>query len=298
VLHRPAARSTVGSSKKEQRFFLKKEAKTFYPFGAVRQVRLDYEAEYNNPLKVPGHPAIIAGWARDGAAFRMAHTQKELDLSYGPSPRQAMDVFWPGAARAGRIALFLHGGYWQKLDRFFFSHAARGLLAHGVAVAVASYDLCPQVTLAEIVAEIAVAATFLRDRYGRLDLAFGHSAGGHLSATLLAAGLVPAALPISGVFDLVPLVSTSINEALRLNAAEALRLSPMFVPRPAAGRMHAVVGGEEGVEFTRQSREMAQAWGGTWEALPGHDHFTICDELISPESRTVLAAMRLIEGAR
>ena len=259
---------------------------------------IDYEAEYNNPLKVPGHPAIIAGWARDGAAFRAEYGEKELDLAYGPSARQAMDVFWPGAGRAGRIALFLHGGYWQKLDRFFFSHAARGLLAHGVAVAVASYDLCPQVTLAEIVAEIAAAARFLRDRYGRLDLAFGHSAGGHLSAMLLAAGLVPAALPISGVFDLLPLVSTSMNVALRLDAAEARRMSPMYFPRPVSGRLHAVVGGAEGVEFTRQSREMAAAWGGSWESLPGHDHFTICDELVSPDSVTVRAAIRLIEGGR
>ena len=158
----------------------------------------------------------------------------------------------------------MHGGYWQSLDRTPFSHLAAGLNAHGVAVAVPSYDLCPQVRLAAIVAEIEQAAAFLHRRHGRPMLAIGHSAGGHLAAMLLAwdARVVPAALPISGLFDLAPLIETSINAALGLDRAEARRLSPLCRP-PPGGRLHAVVGGEEGAEYARQSREIARAWGGT-----------------------------------
>ena len=214
---------------------------------------IDLEAEYNNLAKVPEHPAIIAGWVRDAAAFRATHAAAELDLPYGPTPRQALDLFWPGPQRDAPIALFIHGGYWQRVDKNFFSHLARGLLAHGVAVAMPSYDLCPQVTLAELTEQIRGMTVFLHRRHDGKMLATGHSAGGHLAAMLLADGLVPAALPISGLFDLVPLMSTSMNDALTLDAAEAHRLSPLFLS-PPTGRLHAVVGGEEGAEFTRQAR--------------------------------------------
>ncbi len=189
---------------------------------------MDLEAEYNNRAKVPGHPAIIAGWQRDAAAFRATHPQAELGLAYGPTPRQAMDVFWPAAGRGAPLAMFIHGGYWQGNDRSNFSHLAAGLLAHGVGVAMPSYDLCPQVTLAVLVEQVRDAAAFLARRHGRGVLASGHSAGGHLAAMLLAtdwaarglpAPAVPAALPISGLFDLPPLMHTSVNTAVGLDEA-------------------------------------------------------------------------------
>jgi len=101
---------------------------------------IDLEAEYNNLAKVPEHPAIISGWVRDAAAFRATHGSAELDIAYGPTPRQVLDLFWPVPRRDAPLALFIHGGYWQRLDRTFFSHLAQGLLAHGVAVAMPSYD--------------------------------------------------------------------------------------------------------------------------------------------------------------
>ena len=254
-----------------------------------------FEAEYNNRVKVPGHPAIIAGWARDAAAFRAAHPHQERDVAYGPSPRQALDLFWPDGGRAGPVALFIHGGYWQGLDRSFASHLAAGLLGHGVAVAVVGYDLCPQVSLADIVGQMQAAARFLHARCGRLDLATGHSAGGHLAALLLADGLVPAALPISGLFDLAPLIPTTINAALGLDAGSAAALSPLFRPRPA-GRLHAVVGGAEGLEYIAQSQRLAGAWGGASETIFNHDHFTIPGELARADSAMVGMAMALIAG--
>jgi len=263
---------------------------------------IDAEVDYNARAMVPEHPAIIAGWARDAAAFRAAHAAAELEVAYGPTPRQVLDLFWPRPARDAPMALFIHGGYWQGLDKNFSSHLARGLLAHGVAVAVPSYDLCPQVTLADIVEQMRRAAAFLHQRHGRRLLAIGHSAGGHMAAMLMAtdwrarglpSDLVPAALPISGLFDLVPLVDTSMNAAIRLDAAEARRLSPAFVPRPA-GRLHAVVGGDEGAGFARQSRLIAEAWGGAWESLPGHNHFTIVGELADPASAIVRKAVDLL----
>ena len=258
------------------------------------------EAEYNNRAKLPEHPAIIAGWTRDAAAFRAAHAEAEPGLAYGPGERQALDLFWPDRGRTAPLALFLHGGYWQSLHRHDFSHLARGLLAHGVAVA--SYDLCPQVSLAALVQQVRDCAAFLYRRHGRRMLAIGHSAGGHLAAMLLAsgrpAGVVPSALPVSGLFDLAPLLPTSINAALGLDAAEARRLSPVLLPPPpgraAGGFLHAVVGGAEGAEYTRQSRDIAASWGGTWEALPGANHFTVIAGLAAPDSLLVRRALGLL----
>lgn len=242
---------------------------------------MDLEAEYNNRARVPGHPAIIAGWMQDSAAFRAAHPPETL--TYGPGPREVMDLFLPADIRG--VAMFFHGGYWQALDRSTVSHCAAGLVAQGVAVACPSYDLCPTVPLATIMAQAEAAARALHARLGRPMLVSGHSAGGHLAAHLLArlpAEIVGAAVPISGLFWLEPLIPTSINAGLRLDAATARALSPALLPSP--GRpLHAVVGGAESPEFLRQSAEFAALWGGTSEALPGLDHFTILSLL--PQAR-------------
>ena len=251
------------------------------------------EAEYNNSAKVPEAADIVAEWIRAAADFRASHAHAEFDVAYGPSGRQVVDMFWPDAGRDGPIAMFIHGGYWQRLDKSFVSHLAAGLNAHGVAVAMPSYDLCPAVTLAVLTGQLRAAARFLRARHGRFDLAIGHSAGGHLAAMLLAADLVPAAMPISGLFDLRPLVHTTVNDGVRFDAAEAWRLSPLALPRPP-GRVHALVGGNEGEEYANQSRRLARAWGGRWEVLPGHDHFTIPGDLAAPNSAMVAIARGLL----
>jgi arylformamidase len=162
-------------------------------------------------------------------------------------------------------------------------------------VAVPSYDLCPDVPLARIVTQAEAAARALHARTGTPALAMGHSAGGHLSAMLLArlpAEIVAAALPISGVFWLEPLLGTSINAKLGLDAAAARALSPGLLPSP--GRpLHAVVGAAESGEFLRQSREFAALWGGGFETLPGLNHFTVLDPLTDAAHPLVQRAAQL-----
>lgn len=263
---------------------------------------MDAEAEYNNRALVPESGAIIAGWARDAAAFRDAWGEKELGIPYGPGERERLDLFRPGPGGEWPVALFIHGGYWQALDRSFASHCARGLLARGVAVAVPSYDLCPGVTLRAIVEQMRAAVGLLHRRGARRVLAMGHSAGGHLTAMLMATdwaardlppGMVPAGVAISGVFELEPLLGTSIGAGLRLDRAEARALSPALLPKPEGAVLHAVVGGAESGEFRRQTRDFAARWGGTAEELGGLNHFTVLDPLADPDSALVERAVRL-----
>src|SRR5713226_3042939 len=207
---------------------------------------IDYDVEYNNRARVPEHAEIFARWMREAEDYRteaMKERRAELGLAYGSTSRELIDLFSPGKAAKAPLALFIHGGYWRSLDPSMFSHAARGLNAHGVTVAVAGYDLCPEVTIAEIIEQIRRACVFLWLRKRQRIMVYGHSAGGHLAGAMLATqwhtlypkapkDLVPAAYSISGLFDLTPLVEVAMAQDLGLDEAEAREVSPLFWPAP------------------------------------------------------------------
>lgn len=259
----------------------------------------DYEVEYNNRARVPENPALMAGWAKDAAAYREQHAPRSI--VYGSGARNSIDLF--AAEGKGPVVVFIHGGYWQALDGSSFSHCARGLNAHGIDVAIPSYDLCPQVSVDAIIQEMRAAMRALA-RLGRPLVVSGHSAGGHLAACMIATDwpsldqslpkqLVIAAFSISGLFDLRPLVDTSINRALQLNEASAKAVSPFFWKPPAHGSLDAVVGGEESAEYFRQSQVMTKAWAAAglptrYDRLPGANHFTAIAPLADPVSPMVL----------
>ncbi|MGE0232894.1 MAG: alpha/beta hydrolase [Flavobacteriaceae bacterium] len=262
----------------------------------------DMEAEYNNRARVPEHPEIIEGWARDAAAYRDA-ADCELDISYGGHPRQRYDLFRGGGGGETCI-VFIHGGYWQALDKGFFSHMAIGANAAGFDVAIPSYRLCPEVPLAGIVEDMLAFCRALGQSGWRRLIVAGHSAGGHLAACLLAKGaigevIVRGALPVSGLFDLVPLVGTSINQALRLTEAEARRQSPLFwAPPPAGSALTAFVGGTEPSEYQRQSLDIVETWGAAGvetgcHRLEGENHFTAIASLARPEGELTRALLAL-----
>jgi len=264
---------------------------------------IDYEVEYNNRARVPEHAEIFARWNAEAAAYRermKMEENAELGLAYGTSPRQTVDLFFPEATGHTPLALFIHGGYWRSLDASTFSHMAAGLNSRGIAVAVAGYDLCPQVTIGQIINQMRTACLFLWRRFGQRLMVYGHSAGGHLSACMLATSwksldpkaptdLVPAAYSISGLFDLKPLVSTAMNADLKLTEASAAQVSPLWWPVPRGRVFDAVVGGAESSEFLRQSRTVVDDWRqrgveARYEAVPGANHFTVLDPLSDPAS--------------
>ena len=259
---------------------------------------VDYEVEYNNRARVPENPSLIAGWARDAAAYRERHAPRSI--RYGPGARNSID-FFPGDD-SGEIVVFIHGGYWQALDSSFFSHLAGGLNAHGIGVAIPCYDLCPDVTVDDIIRQMRTASGELA-RLGRRLVVSGHSAGGHLAACMLATDwpafdasipedLVMAAYAISGLFDLGPLVETSINSALRLDHAAAWAASPLFWNAPLRGSLDAVVGENESAEYFRQSRSIVDAWGAAGLAtrfgtIANANHFTAIAPLADANSAMV-----------
>ncbi len=254
---------------------------------------VDYEAAYNNRERVPGHPEILKRWREESA--RVIDARRPETVEYGPSERQKME--WFDAGSGAPTAIFMHGGYWQALDRAWFAWVAPALLEHGISVVIPGYDLAPAVKVGAIIGQMRRATELVRDRTGKRPLVFGHSVGGHMAAAMLSEGRARAALAISGVFDIEPLIHTSLNQALGLDAATARALSPFHWPAPNGGApggrtLDCWVGGAESNEFIRQSRSMAAEWGGKGadthvEVLDGLDHFTILDPLADKDSSMV-----------
>jgi arylformamidase len=260
---------------------------------------LDLEKQYNNRARVPDSAAIIASWARDAAAYREIKPPRVI--AYGDGERHTIDLFDAGD---GPVVMYVHGGYWQAVDKSFHSQQARGLNALGVSVAVPSYDLCPNVRIGDIVEQIRDACAKLNYAVNAPVVVSGHSAGGHLAACMLATEAhVPAAYAISGVFELAPLIPTSLNEKLGLDAAEAEALSPLLWPAPKGKTLDAVVGGDESSEFLRQSAAIVAAWGENgvntrYEEIEAANHFTIIAPLVDPSSAMCERLKQLVDAAR
>lgn len=277
---------------------------------------IDNSAAYNNRAAVADFPNIVVQWQRDAAAYREMMAKQgraEFDIRFGPSERQYIDLFTANDADAP-LALFLHGGYWRAMSPKEHSHFARGLIGNGVTVAVAGYDLTPQVSIAQIIDEARAAALFLWKRFGKRIMVYGHSAGGHLAACMMAtdwarldpkapADLVPAGYAISGVFDLAGLVNTDMNADFKLDEASARASSPLFWPAPKGRVLDIVVGGAELPEFLRLAHVMADTWGAAgvptrYEEVPGAHHFNVVAPLADPMSAMTGRLVELCELAR
>lgn len=262
-------------------------------------IDVNLEAEYNARAAVPEHPEIQADWLRRSERLR-ATLDCSLNLAYGDSERQKMDFFRCGAAGAP-LQVYLHGGYWQRGERSDYHFVAEGLCAHGVNLAVVGYDLCPAVTLDDIVTQVRAAVAWLWRSApalgfdaGRIQVC-GHSAGGHLTAMLMAtdwprlgadlpADLIHSGIAISGLYDLEPLRRTSINEAVAMDAECAARNSPALLPGIGGAPLTAAVGGLESAGFHRQAEILARRWrdrvGGVHILeVADSNHFTILEAL-------------------
>lgn len=275
---------------------------------------IDYAAEYNNRARILDGDEILGRILRGSIAYReraLARQPEDINLRYGATERQVIDLFRAEAADAP-VAIFIHGGFWRSLDPTHFSQVAAGLNARGVHVALAGYDLCPQVSIGDIVEEMRAACLYLWRRFAKRLLVFGHSAGGHLAAALFAtdwqklgapADLVPVATGISGVYELAPLIHTPMNEDFRLDEPTAVRLSPLYWTPPAGRLFDVIVGALESNEFLRQSRTMAQRWGEAgvitrYDAPAGANHFNVIEPLADPTSPMVERLVELVGKTR
>lgn len=260
---------------------------------------MELDDAYANGPYIQGAEGYPPRWTVQAAAFReeLANTgHARLDLPYGATPRQAFDLFLPKGPPAG-LCVFVHGGYWLKFDRSYWSHLAAGPLAHGWAVAMPSYDLCPAVQIADITRQIARATEMAADEIPGPIILAGHSAGGHLAARLCVQGVLAdatakrlkRAVPISPVSDLRPLLRTSMNDQFRLDMSSAEAESPVLMRPMDHVDVTVWVGADERPVFLDQARWLAEAWGCGHHVAQGRHHFDVIDALTDPSSPMVAA---------
>lgn len=249
--------------------------------------RATLDAAYNNSAAVPNSTAIVEDWTRRSAALR-ARFSSSLDLRYGSRERNRIDLFEakPGAP----VLAFIHGGYWQNRAKENFGFIAEGPLAHGISVAMIGYTLAPEERLTAIVQEIHEALSFLK---GDIHVS-GWSAGGHLTAMAMSHPAVKGGLAISGIYDLEPMRLCYINDKLHLDEVEARRNSPLLHPAPSKP-LRIAYGGAELPELQRQSEDYAKHIGRPASRLPGKDHFTILEELASPDGELTRQVRTLLD---
>lgn len=231
---------------------------------------INWDDAFDNSGYVPESVSLVDLWATEAACMRAqltAQGRAQLDLGYGSHAREIYDYLLPDSSPQGTL-IFIHGGYWHRLDKTYWSHFAKGCLSHDWAVAIPSYPLAPEARIAEIT--LAIKRLVIRvaeSTDGPIVLA-GHSAGGHLVARMACQGVLPdevagrirRVVSISGVFHLNPLLTIQMNEVLQLTESEAMTESPVHLEPCGAFPVTFWVGAQERPEFLRQTRMITECW--------------------------------------
>ncbi len=319
------------------RVFLAKELEITKPEGKEsptisdqiehREIQLmasvNWSDAYDNGKAVGGSEPFVEAWAKSAAHFWDSIAPERLiaDQPYnettGHTERQRYDLFMPSVKPVG-LMIFVHGGYWMRLDPSFFSHLANGPNDRGWAVAIPGYDLCPDVSIAEIATQIAQAVTTIANRPEFTDkplVLTGHSAGGHLVTRIVSSTdpetngktnasnnlrLLPVEInerirhvvSISGIHDLRPLMNTAMNDTLGITPVLARTESPALLTPASIKAVTCWVGDDELPEFKRQSALLSGIWhalGPTTRVIaePSKNHFTVIDNLQNKSSPIV-----------
>ena len=257
------------------------------------------DIDYNNVDFIPGGADAPDRWSADARSFRETEAaigRARLNVAYGAGERQKLDLFYPAGKPKGLVD-FVHGGYWLRFDRAFWSHFSAGFTEAGWVVALPSYTLAPKARISGMTREIAAALDCAADMVAGPIRLCGHSAGGHLVARIgckdvmcHAKPRVQNIVPISPVSDLRPLLETAMNATLQLDPDEATTESPVLHPAPDIPTT-VWVGAEERPVFLDQARWLAEAWETPLRIDPGRHHFDVIDGLRtagSPLIQTIL----------
>ena len=267
----------------------------------------DWDDAYANGAHIESAADYPPKWARQAQQFRQQMTRKylaNLDIAYGDSERQKLDLFRPENAPNG-LLIFVHGGYWRAFDKSTWSHLATAAIECGWAVAMPSYDLAPAVSISEITRQIGVAVSKAASLVeGPIRLA-GHSAGGHLVTRMICAdspltaavaNRIDRVISISGLHDLRPLLNTKMNDDFQMTTAQAEAESAALKQPQGNAELLCWVGANERPEFIRQSALLANIWTGfglktSLHQTEGEHHFNVIDGLCDPQSALARAVL-------
>jgi arylformamidase len=274
------------------------------------------EREYSPSVCVASIDPFLEAYVERSrrAAERLPYRR---NVRWGEGGDEVFD-FFPAASPDAPLLLFFHGGYWQEHSKTDVLFVATNCVARGIAYASVEYTLAPEATVPEIVEQCRRAVGSIHSQASALGfdsrrmVVGGSSAGAHLAAMLLVEGwpkplgcredLVGAAILLSGIYDLEPIVPTYINQALHMTEEVAAAVSPMRHRLGPAIPVIVACGENETEEFKRQSRAFATRLK---EAefpvesmeVVGANHFDIVFEIADRETALGQATLELMLDA-
>ena len=266
---------------------------------------IDWNDAFDNSSYVSESEQLADRWAAESADYRqamLARDRAELDIVYGDDQRNRLDLF-RGGNRQEALIVFIHGGYWHKFDKSYWSFLAQGAIARGWSVAIPSYTLAPYASISRITQEIGKAIMLAAQKVDGPIRLIGHSAGGHLVTRMLCGDTpldestlnrIEHVVPVSGIYDLRPLLLTRMNNILRMSEREARDESPALHIPMSTTPVTLWVGDCERPEFLRQTRLMCEKWQGKYEHIhavyqTGKNHFSVIEDLAITDSKIVNA---------
>ena len=206
--------------------------------------RDELEFQYNPRVSVPEYPELAK--VRAAQARRVRDSAKSwLNVAYGSSARELLDIY-AGDKPGGPVLVYIHGGYWRSGSKEDNCNFVPTFTKRGATVVLVEYDLCPQVTLTDIVRQTRAAIRWTYKNILRYSsnpsklFVSGHSAGGHLTAMALAhdweqeglpRDIIKGAVATSGVYDLDVVMRISVQEQVRLTPELAKLNSPLSTTR-------------------------------------------------------------------
>ncbi|HEX7170445.1 MAG TPA: alpha/beta hydrolase [Rubrobacter sp.] len=263
----------------------------------------ELDAEYNLTAIFPEAAASYEAFCERESERVRSELDHRLNVPFGPTLAEHVDLY--PAGETAPVLIYVHGGFWYLRTSTEFGFVARGPVSRGIATVVVNYDLCPRVTIDEIVRQTRAAVAWVYENAqsfggdaGRIHVA-GHSAGGHLVAMLLATDwegeyglpddIIKSATAVSGLYDLAPFPYTFLQPQLQLGWDQVLRNSPVLHIPDAAPPLLVAYGEEETAEFKRQSEAFLSAWranglDGERLLLAGKNHYDVIDGFLDAES--------------
>ena len=284
--------------------------KTEVGYKGFRQDELEFQ--YNPRISVPEFPELSK--TRAAQARKVRESAKSwLDVPYGKSPREKIDIY-AADKQGGPVLVYLHGGYWRGGSKEDNCSFAPTFTKRDVTVVLVEYDLCPQVTVSDIVAETRSAVAWVYRNIasyggypGKFYLA-GSSAGGHLTAMALAndwekqslpRDIIKGALAMSGVYDLDMVTRISIQEEVRLTPELVRENNPFLHPPLVRCPILIAAGGAEPKGWQQMSEDYfnyckARGLSAEYLVVAGANHYTLPEQFLDPNSSLARAALKLM----
>jgi len=277
-----------------------------------RQDELEYQ--YNPRESVPEYPALSKRKAEQ--ARKVRETAKSwFNVSYGRSPRETLDIYAADKA-GGPVLVYIHGGYWRSGNKEDNCNFVPTFTKRGATVVLLEYDLCPKVTVTDVVRQTRAAIAWVFKNITRYSgnpsylYVSGHSAGGHLTAMALAhdwekealpRDLIKGAVVTSGVFDLDVVAHLSVQEEIQMTPEIARANDPLTHPSLVNCPLVIAVGGAEPKGWQQMSEDYfnyckQQGMKADYLVIPGANHYTMSENMLdanSSLSQAMLGQMKL-----